>query len=69
VYLPHDWEPDHPDLLVIEYPGNSFFTPSCYSSGLPDQSAIGSGMTRGAVAIWVSLPFIDRAAGTIAENG
>jgi len=51
VYLPHDRELDHPDLLVIEYPGNSFFTPSCYSSGLPDQTAIGYGMTRGAVAI------------------
>ncbi len=69
IYLPRDWEPGHAYPLVIEYPGNIFFTPNCYSTGLPDQCAIGYGMTRGAGAIWVSLPFIDRAAGAIAENG
>jgi len=69
VYLPRDWEPGDAYPLIIEYPGNIFFTPSCYSTGLPDQCAIGYGMTKGTGAIWVSLPFIDRAAGTIAENG
>ena len=69
MYLPRDWEPGDAYPLIIEYPGNIFFTPSCYSTGLPDQCAIGYGMTKGTGAIWVSLPFIDRAAGTIAENG
>jgi hypothetical protein len=69
VYLPRDWKPGHGYPLIVEYPGNIFFTPGCYSTGLPDQCAIGYGMTRGEGAIWVSLPFIDRATGSIAENG
>jgi hypothetical protein len=69
VYLPRDWKPGLTYPLIVEYPGNIFFTPGCYSTGLPDQCAIGYGMTRGEGAIWVSLPFIDRAAGSIAENG
>ena len=69
VYLPGDWNPGHRYPLIVEYPGNIFYTPGCYSTGLPDQCAIGYGMTQGEGAIWVSLPFIDRAAGTIAEHG
>jgi hypothetical protein len=69
VYLPRDRELGRRYPLIVEYPGNIFFTPGCYSTGLPDQCAIGYGMTGGEGAIWVSLPFIDRAAGTIAENG
>lgn len=69
VYLPRDWNPGHTYPLIVEYPGNIFFTPGCYSTGLPDQCTIGYGMTQGEGAIWVSLPFIDRAAGTIIESG
>jgi len=69
VYLPRDWEPHKSYPLIIEYPGNIFYTPECYSTGLPEQCVVGYGMTKGVGAIWVSLPFIDRAADTIAENG
>lgn len=69
VYLPRDWKSGHTYPLIVEYPGNIFYTPGCYSTGLPDQCAIGYGMTQGEGAIWVSLPFIDRAAGMIIENG
>ena len=47
VYLPRDWKPGHRYPLIVEYPGNIFYTPGCYSTGLPDQCAIGYGMTQG----------------------
>ena len=66
--LPSDWLPGGSHPVVVEYPGNIFFTPACYSTGRPEQCVIGYGMTRGRGAIWISLPFID-AAGHVAENG
>jgi hypothetical protein len=55
--------------VIAEYPGNIFFIPGCYSTGLPDQCLIGHGMTKGRGSICVGLPFIDPAAGKIAEHG
>jgi hypothetical protein len=69
LYLPEDWKPGGTYPVIAEYPGNIFFRPACYSTGSPDQCVIGYGMTRGRGAIWVSLPFIDRQAGRIVENG
>lgn len=68
LYLPQDWTAGGSFPLIVEYPGNIFFTPGCYSTGLPDQCVIGYGMTKGKGALWLSLPFVDRAAGDIAEN-
>lgn len=69
LYLPEDWKPDVRQPVIVEYPGNIFFTSGCYSTGLPDQCVIGYGMTKGRGAIWLSLPFIDRQSASIAENG
>lgn len=68
LYLPADWQPGGTYPVVVEYPGNIFFTPACHSTGRPEQCVIGYGMTRGTGAIWISLPFID-AKGEVAENG
>jgi hypothetical protein len=68
LYLPSDWQPGGSHPVVVEYPGNIFFTPACYSTGLPEQCVIGYGMTQGRGAIWISLPFVD-ATGHVAENG
>jgi len=68
LHLPMDWRPGETFPVIVEYPGNIFFTPACYSTGLPDQCVIGYGITKGKGAICVSLPFIDRETGTIAEN-
>jgi hypothetical protein len=68
LYLPSDWQPGGSHPVVVEYPGNVFFTPACYSTGLPEQCVIGYGMTQGRGAIWISLPFVD-ASGHVAENG
>lgn len=69
LFLPEDWEPGRTFPVIVEYPGNIFFTSGCYSTGLPDQCVIGYGMTQGRGAICLSLPFIDRKAGAIAEHG
>ncbi|MCE9630409.1 MAG: hypothetical protein K8S94_06790 [Planctomycetia bacterium] len=68
LWLPRDWQPKAAYPVIIEYPGNIFFTADCYSTGQPEQCVIGYGMTRGVGAIWVSLPFVD-AAGHVIENG
>jgi hypothetical protein len=70
LYLPTDWQPDKSYPVIVEYPGNIFYnTDRCWSTGRPEQCAMGFGMTQGQGAIWVSLPFVDRTAGSIAENG
>ena len=69
VYLPEDWKPGGKYPVIAEYPGNIFFVSGCYSPGLPEQCAIGYGMTEGKGAIWISLPFIDRQMDSIVESG
>jgi hypothetical protein len=68
VYLPPDWQPDRRYPVIVEFPGNVFFTPGCYSTGRPEQCVIGYGMSRGRGSIWICLPFVD-AAGSVAEHG
>jgi hypothetical protein len=69
LYLPGDWQAGRKFPVIVEYPGNIFYVPACYSTGRPEQCVIGYGMTRGRGSLWVSLPFIDRKTGQIAENG
>lgn len=67
--LPEDWQLGTKYPVIVEYPGNIYFVPGCYSTGLPDQCVMGYGITKGKEAICVGLPFIDRQAGGIAEDG
>lgn len=71
LHLPDDWVAgrERPFPVIVECPGNIFFVAGCYSTGRPEQCAIGHGMARGRGAIWVSVPFVDRDAGEIVENG
>ncbi|MFM8496993.1 MAG: hypothetical protein ACKOEM_15960 [Planctomycetia bacterium] len=68
LWLPRDWKPGATYPVIVEYPGNIFFTAECYSTGRPEQCVIGYGMTRGTGAIWVSLPFLETD-GHVAEHG
>jgi hypothetical protein len=68
LWLPRDWKPGAAYPMIVEYPGNIFFTAECYSTGRPEQCVIGYGMTRGTGAIWISLPFVE-AGGRVAEHG
>jgi hypothetical protein len=67
--LPEEWKEGGRFPVIVEYPGNIFFTAGCYSTGLPDQCVIGYGMTQGQGAICIGLPFIERSTGAIAEHG
>jgi hypothetical protein len=67
--LPEDWSPGKKFPVIVEHPGNLFYGPACYSKGLPDQCVIGYGMSKGRGAICLGVPFVDRAAGRMAENG
>ena len=67
--LPEDWRAGKKYPVIVEYPGNIFFAPACYSTGRPEQCVIGYGMTKGKGALCLGVPFVDRAAGKITENG
>lgn len=70
LYLPSDWKPGKRYPVIAEFPGNVFFSASsCWSTGRPEQCAIGYGISSGTSAIWISLPFVDRSSGEIAEAG
>jgi hypothetical protein len=69
LYLPPNWKPSGSYPVIAEYPGNIYFVPGCYSTGLPDHCMMGYGMTEGKNALWISLPFVDPSAGCIAETG
>jgi hypothetical protein len=67
--LPEDWQAGKTYPVIVEYPGNMFFTPGCYSTGLPEQCVIGYGMTKGKGAICMGLPFVDRTVERPVESG
>lgn len=69
LFLPDDWRPGKRYPVIAEYPGNIFFNAKCYSTGRPEHCVIGYGMSEGRGAIWLSLPFVDRDAGTVVEDG
>ena len=69
LHLPEDWRPGGRYPVIVEYPGNVFYATACYSTGLPEQCVIGFGMSRGAGAICLGMPFVDRAAGRNVESG
>lgn len=70
LYLPTDWRPGKTYPVIAEYPGNFFYSATqCWSTGRPEQCAMGYGISSSTNAIWVSLPFVDRRTGKIAENG
>lgn len=69
LYLPEGWQAGRRYPVIVEFPGNVFYAPACYSTGLPDQCVIGHGMTKGKGTICLGLPFVERTRGRIVENG
>lgn len=69
LYLPKNWTPNKKYPVIVEFPGNIYYTNSCYSTGSPEQCVMGYGMSKGEDAIWVSMPFVDYKTQTIAESG
>ncbi len=69
LYLPEDWEKGKSYPMIVEFPGNIFYTANCYSTGLPDQCAIGYGISKGKDVILLSLPFVDYSTNSVETNG
>lgn len=64
LYLPSDWEPGKSYPVIVEYAGNKYRT----SLGTVEGSSLGYGISGGKGAIWVCLPFVDKANGVNATN-
>ncbi|BAX78463.1 hypothetical protein [Labilibaculum antarcticum] len=69
LYLPTDWKPNRKYPVIVEFPGNIYFTEHCYSSGRPEACTIGYGMSKGEGAIWISMPFVNDNSNDISEDG
>lgn len=69
LYLPNNWNPNEKYPVIVEFPGNIYFTENCYSTGRPESCTIGYGMSKGKNAIWISMPFVDDMSNEISESG
>jgi hypothetical protein len=67
--LPENWRAGAAHPVVVEFPGNIFFTPGCYSTGMPEQCVMGYGMTKGRDAICLGMPFVNRSSANPVESG
>lgn len=59
LYLPTDWEAGKRYPVIVEYAGNRWET----SPGTVEGSNLGYGISGGRGAIWLCLPYVDRANG------
>lgn len=60
LYLPTDWTPEKRFPVLVEYAGNGNYR-NAYgdvSTGRPEGSQLGYGLSAGAGFIWVCLPFV-----------
>ena len=63
VYLPKDWQADKRYPMIIEYAGNGPYRSRFgdVSSGHPEGSKMGYGISGGEGFIWVCLPYLNNA--------
>jgi len=63
LYLPTDWEPGKKFSVIIELAGNGNFKNSYgdTSSGLPEGSKLGYGLSGGRGFVWACVPFLNEA--------
>ena len=61
LYLPTDWHPGMRYPVIVEYAGNGGFTNKYtdLSTGRPENSQLGYGVSSGKGFIWLCLPFVD----------
>ena len=69
LYLPKNYKSNKKYPVIVEFPGNIYYTDKVYSTGKPEQCVIGYGMSKGKDAIWVSVPFVDYKKDKIAVSG
>ncbi len=63
LYLPRDWTPEGRFPVIVEYAGNGNYQNKYgdVSTGRPEGSQLGYGLTGGIGAVWVCLPFLNGA--------
>jgi hypothetical protein len=63
LYLPTDWVPEKKFPVIVELAGNGNFKNDYgeTSSGLPEGSKLGYGLSGGKGFIWASVPFLNEA--------
>lgn len=61
LYLPEDWTPKRRYPVIVEYAGNGNYQNAFgdISTGRPEGSHLGYGLTGGKGAIWLCLPYIN----------
>jgi hypothetical protein len=68
LYLPKDWQPSRRYPVIVEYAGNGNYRNKLgdVSTGRPEGSKLGYGMSAGKGFIWVCLPYLNDAGNDIA---
>lgn len=63
LYLPNDWKPEKKFPVIIELAGNGNFKNNFgdTSSGLPEGSKLGYGLSGGKGFVWACVPFLNEA--------
>ena len=66
--LPNDWRPGRHHPVLVEYAGNGGYTNRFgdASTGRPEDSKLGYGMSAGRGFIWVCLPYLNEAGTALA---
>lgn len=68
LYLPKDWQPSRRYPVIVEYAGNGNYRNKLgdVSTGRPEGSKLGYGMSAGKGFIWLCLPYLNDAGNDIA---
>lgn len=68
LYLPTDWNPDKKFPVIMEFAGNGNFKNPFgdISTGLPEGSKLGYGLSGGEGFIWACVPFLNEAGDHVA---
>ncbi|MCX7008096.1 MAG: GDSL-type esterase/lipase family protein, partial [Kiritimatiellaeota bacterium] len=70
LYLPTDWKPGARYPVIVEYAGNGGYTNKYgdISTGVPEGSKLGYGISGGKNFIWLCMPFVNAQEKKIAPN-
>ena len=68
LYLPQDWQPSRRYPVIVEYAGNGGYRNKLgdVSTGHPEGSKLGYGMSAGKGFIWLCLPYLNNAGDALA---
>ena len=70
LYLPTDWTPEKKFPVIVELAGNGNSKNAFgdISTGLPEDSSLGYGLSEGRGCVWACLPFLNHAGDAVATT-